>query len=79
MDLRNHMPYYIFKIPLTAEVEYITAEENYRAARDKVRSLRSELPKDDKSTYRMIFANTVAQGKILLTSTARDDRIIGDD
>jgi hypothetical protein len=73
------MPFYIFKISPNEEIEYISEEEKYRAARDQVRALRSEMPEADKSTYRMIFANTVAQGKTLLTSTARDDRIIGDD
>ncbi len=73
------MPYYIFKISPTEEVEYISAEESYRVARDKVRTLRKEISADDTGIYRMIFANTVAQGKTLLTSTSRDDRIIGDD
>ena len=73
------MPYYIFKILPSEEVEYIAAEEKYRPARDRVRSLRRELPADDQSLYRMIFANTVAQGKTLITTSARDDKIIGDD
>jgi len=73
------MPFYIFKISPNEEIEYISEEEKYRAARDQVRALRSEMTEADKFTYRMIFANTVAQGKTLLTSTARDDRIIGDD
>ena len=73
------MPFYIFKISPTEEVEYISMEEKYRPARDQVRALRKEMPEGDKSTYRMIFANTVAQGKTLLTSSARDDIIIGDD
>jgi hypothetical protein len=73
------MPYYIFKISPTEEVEYIDTKDKYRAARDMVRALRNDLPEQDKSTYRMIFANTVAQGKTLLTASARDDRIIGDD
>ena len=73
------MPFYIFKIFPNEEIEYISEEEKYRAARDQVRTLRKEIPEGDKSTYRMIFANTVAQGKTLLTTSARDDKIIGDD
>jgi hypothetical protein len=73
------MPFYIFKISPTEEVEYVGVEEKYRPARDQVRALRNELPEGDKSTYRMIFANTVAQGKTLLTNVGRDERIIGDD
>jgi hypothetical protein len=73
------MPFYIFKISPSEEIEYINEEEKYRAARDQVRALRKEMPEGDQSTYRMIFANTVAQGKTLLTSSAREDKIIGDD
>jgi hypothetical protein len=73
------MPFYIFKIHPSEEVEYIDVEDKYRSARDKVRELRNQLGSDDKASYRMIFANTVAQGKTLLTSSARDDKIIGDD
>ena len=74
------MPFYIFKISPSEEFEYIDAEEKYRSARDKIRSLRSgEASSDDKHTYRMIFANTVAQGEKLLTSSTHEDKIIGDD
>ncbi|MEN8179399.1 MAG: decarboxylase [Pseudomonadota bacterium] len=73
------MPFYIFKISPSEELEYIDSEEKYRAARDKVRALRSTAPADDDHSYRMIFASTVAQGEKLLSSSAQDDKIIGDD
>ncbi len=73
------MPFYIFKIFPENKLEYIDAEEKYRAARDSVRTLRREAMSDDNTTYRMIFASTVAQAKTLLTTSARDDKIIGDD
>jgi len=73
------MPFYIFKISPSEEMHYIDSEEKYRAARDKVRALRSEAPADDNHTFRMIFASTVAQGEKLLTSSGKEDKIIGDD
>lgn len=73
------MPFYIFKISPSGELEHIDEEEKYRPARDRVKALRKENPTDSGTTYRMIFASTVAQGETLLTSSAQDDRIIGDD
>ena len=73
------MPFYIFKVSPTNEFEYIDFEEKYRPARDRVRALRSEASTEDKSSYRMIFASTVAQGEKLLTTKTQDDKIIGDD
>lgn len=73
------MPFYIFKISASDELEYLDEEEKYRPARDKVKALRKESQTGSGTTYRMIFASTVAQGETLLTSSAQDDRIIGDD
>jgi len=73
------MPFYIFKISPDDELEYLDAEEKYRPARDKVRRLRREAAADDPVSYRMVFASTVAQGEMLLTSKAHEERIIGDD
>lgn len=73
------MPFYIFKISSSEAFEYLDSEEKYRSARDKVRALRSEAADDDNHTYRMVFASTVAQGEMLLTSSPHDDKIIGDD
>jgi hypothetical protein len=73
------MPFYIFKISPDNELEYLDVEEKYRAAREKVRGLRSSASADQNDTYRMVFASTVAQGEKLLSSTNTDDKIIGDD
>jgi hypothetical protein len=73
------MPYYIFKISPNDELEYLDQDEKYRAARNRVRNIRNQKAADDNSTYRMVFASTVAQAETLLTTTAREDRIIGDD
>ena len=72
------MPFYIFKISPDKTLQPMGSEEKYRAARDRVRVLRAESA-DDGSTYRMAFASTEAQGAKLLTSTANEDRVIGDD
>ena len=73
------MPFYIFKISPNEELEYLDSEEKYRSARDKVQALRRAAAENDDHTYRMIFASTVAQGEKLLSSSAKDDKIIGDD
>ena len=59
------MPFYIFKISPSDGPEYIDMEEKYRPAREKIRTLRKEDPADSDSSYRMIYANTVAQGETL--------------
>jgi hypothetical protein len=73
------MPFFIFKISSENELEYLSEEEKYRAAREKVRSLRAAHEADDGVTYRMIFAKSVGQGEKLLAATEHDDKIIGDD
>ena len=73
------MPFYIFKISPDNEFKYLDVEEKYRAAREKVRAMRSAAPADDNYTYRMVFASTVAQGEKLLSTTNKDDKIVGDD
>jgi hypothetical protein len=72
------MPFYIFKISPDNSLEALGSEEKYRPARNKVRDLRAAAAADG-STIRMIFASTEAQGAKLLTSSAHDDRVIGDD
>lgn len=73
------MPFFIFKISPENELEYLDEEEKYRAAREKVRGLRSTHETNDGTTFRMVFAKTVGQGEKLLSATEQDDKIIGDD
>ena len=73
------MPFYIFKISATNELEYLDEEEKYKPAKEKLRVLRSAHEQDDGTTYRMVFANTIGQGEKLLSATEQDDKIIGDD
>ena len=72
------MPFFIFKISPDNSLEALGSEEKYRTARDKVRNLRADSGGNG-STFRMIFATTEAQGAKLLTSSAQDERVIGDD
>ncbi|MCU7935507.1 MAG: decarboxylase [Candidatus Thiodiazotropha sp. (ex Dulcina madagascariensis)] len=73
------MPFFIFKISADNKIEYLDEEEKYRPAREKVRNLRASHAADDGATYRMIFANSVGQGEILLSPSEHDEKIIGDD
>ncbi|MCU7862867.1 MAG: decarboxylase [Candidatus Thiodiazotropha sp. (ex Lucinoma borealis)] len=73
------MPFFVFKISADNKIEYIDEEEKYRPAREKVKKLRAAHNVDDGTTYRMIFANSIGQGEILLSPTESDNRIIGDD
>ena len=73
------MPFFIFKISAQNDLEFLDEEEKYRAAREKVRTLRSAQEAEDGTTFRMVFANTVWQGEKLLSATEQDDKIIGDD
>jgi hypothetical protein len=73
------MPFYIFKISADNSLAYLDEEEKYRPAKEKVKKLRAAHSTDDGASYRMIFANSVGQGELLLSATESSDKIIGDD
>ena len=73
------MPFYIFKVSADNNLEYLDDEEKYRPAKEKVKNLRAAHLQDDGTTYRMVFANSVGQGELLLSATESSDKIIGDD
>ncbi|MEW8508522.1 MAG: decarboxylase [Candidatus Thiodiazotropha sp.] len=73
------MPFFIFKVSSDNSLEYIAEEEKYRPAKEKVKQLRATHALDDGTTYRMVFANSVGQGELLLSPTESTDRVIGDD
>ncbi|MCU7891277.1 MAG: decarboxylase [Candidatus Thiodiazotropha sp. (ex Ustalcina ferruginea)] len=73
------MPFFVFKISADNKIEYIDEEEKYRPAREKVKKLRAAHSEDNGTTYRMIFANSIGQGEIILTPTESNNKIIGDD
>jgi hypothetical protein len=73
------MPFYIFKISADNDLEYLDEKEKYKMAKGKLKQLRAEHTEDDGTTYRMVFANSVGQGELLLAPTESSERIIGDD
>lgn len=73
------MPFYIFKVSADNRLEYLDDEEKYKPAKEKVKKLRAAHSTDDGTTYRMVFANSVGQGELLLSTTESSDKVIGDD
>ncbi|MES9992743.1 MAG: decarboxylase [Candidatus Thiodiazotropha sp.] len=73
------MPFFIFKVSADNSLEYLDEEEKYRPAKEKVKQLRAAQAEDDGTTYRMVFANSVGQGELLLSPTESTDKVIGDD
>lgn len=73
------MPFYIFKISTEHTIEYLGEEEKYPSARKRIRDLRAADGSCEKTTYRMVFAASVGQGERLLSTSQREDGIIGDD
>lgn len=73
------MPFYIYKLSADNRLEYLDEEEKYRPAKEKLKKLRGAHSQDDGTTYRMVFANSVGQGELLLAPTQSSDKVIGDD
>jgi hypothetical protein len=70
------MPYYVFKISPSRELQHLATLEGYRDARTQVRGLRQEAPPGVE--YRLIFARQMGEAERLL-SLPRDERVIGED
>lgn len=70
------MPYYVFKISRSRELQHLATLERYRDARTQVRDLRQGDASD--AEYRLIFAGQIGEAERLL-STPRDERVIGED
>ncbi|MET0002372.1 MAG: decarboxylase [Candidatus Thiodiazotropha sp.] len=73
------MPFYIFKVSADNSLEYLDEEEKYKSAKEKVNKLRAAHALSDDISYRMVFANSIGQGELLLSPTESSERIIGDD
>ncbi|MEW8027218.1 MAG: decarboxylase [Candidatus Thiodiazotropha sp.] len=73
------MPFYIFKVSADNSLEYLDEEEKYKPAKEKVKKLRAAYTQDDGVAYRMVFANSVGQGELLLSPTESSKKVIGDD
>jgi len=72
------MPYFIYRVDSPQQLEYVDTKNEYRAAKELVRKLRSEQQDKDPGTARMIFAKTRGEAEKLL-SAPRDERVIGED
>jgi len=72
------MPYYVYRVHSPQNLDYVDVKNEYRPARELVRSLRSEQDGADPGSIRMIFAKTRGEAEKLL-SAPRDTRVIGDD
>ena len=62
------MPYFIYKITagptaIVKNLEKIAEYEDYKAAKIQARELRAAQPADDKSTYKVTFANNVLEAE----------------
>jgi hypothetical protein len=70
------MPYYVFKVSPSRELQHLATLERYRDARAQVRDLRQVGAPDVE--YRLVFARQIGEAERLL-STPRDERVIGED
>ncbi|MCB1863372.1 MAG: hypothetical protein H6964_02350 [Chromatiaceae bacterium] len=72
------MPYFVYQISEDKQLKCIDSIENYKAARNQVRQLRSEQMKDDTSLIRLIHASSQLEAERLLL-TPRATPVEGDD
>ncbi len=72
------MPYFLFKMFPSREVEVIERHDNYRDARARARLLRQELTVSDNYQIKIIHAFNEKAGEKLLT-TEREPIPWGDD
>lgn len=62
------MPYFVYKInpgptALIKNIEKLAEFEEYKPAKNQVRELRTAQTEDDKSAYKVIFANNVLEAE----------------
>lgn len=71
------MPYYVYVISADKHKspELQQSYDNYRDAKQNVKDLRNENPNEDLEKYRMVFADTKQQAKILLRTKREKPRI----
>ncbi len=72
------MPYFVFRISPSLQLEHLATTDKYQQARALVRQRRAERQPEDAHDYRLIFAHQQAEAEKLL-STPRDERVIGED
>ena len=72
------MPYFIYHIKSSRQLEHIDTKTSYQEAKALVRERRSELDSEEQFSVRMIFANNQQEAEKIL-SAPRDERVIGED
>lgn len=72
------MPYYIYRITPPRKLHLIDRKNNFKDAKQLVRSWREQMRKEDDYTIRMIYANSPQEAEKLL-SMPREERVIGED
>ena len=61
------MPYFVFR-RREDTLEFQHSHDNYRAAKNEVKSLRADNPDEDLNNFRLVFADDEKQARILLTT-----------
>lgn len=75
------MPYFVYRITEQdnkKELEHLETHDNYKQAKQQVRSIRADKAADDDADYRMIFAKSEVEAETLLKAP-REERVIGED
>jgi len=72
------MPYFVYRISPEMKLQCLESFDNYRAARDQIRTRRTEQQEGDNTTIRLIHAGSETEAERLLL-TPRDAPVEGDD
>lgn len=72
------MPYFVYRIQEGRKLDHLETYTSYKAAREKVRAMRTEEGVESVNSIRMIFARNETEAEKLL-STPREARVIGED
>jgi hypothetical protein len=65
------MPYYIYSVTTTdtstkKSAQHVSEFESFKLAKTEVRRLRSEKPLEDNQSYKVMFADSIAEAEKLL-------------
>ena len=72
------MPYFVYRISPKMQLRCLESFDNYRAARDRVRTRRTEQQESDNAAIRLIHAGSETEAERLLL-TPREAPVEGDD
>lgn len=74
----SEMPYFVYKISPSRQLEHLATVVRYQDARATVRAHRQAEPRDTGIEYRLIFAQQPGEAEKIL-ATPRETRVIGED